>query len=94
MHTEEKLLGYREQPKLLDNGEYDWEENLRSYCFSPIRDRHGGIGTAAILLCSSCRTVLSGIGGPGHRCYCVKCYEVLKVQDFAEGHEHTISGEI
>ena len=88
MTTNRTLLGYEEQLKLVD-GEYDYQS--RSYVFSPIYDPGpGSIVTAAFRVCRECRRVLSSMGGPGYRSYCPKCYEVLKLSDFAQGHEHII----
>lgn len=82
------LLGYEEQLKEV-NGDYDYHS--RSYVFSPIHEpRRGTITTAALRLCRECRGVISSMGGGGNRCVCPKCYEVLKLADFAEGHEHII----
>lgn len=83
------ILGYREDPKLKDDGGYDYE--VRSYVFRPIQERRPGtITTAAIMLCSDCRKIIKSMGGPGFRCYCNQCYDQLKIQDFAAGHKHTI----
>lgn len=83
------ILGYREDPKLLENGEYDWEG--RSYNFRSITEsKKGMIATAAVMTCSDCGSIIKSMGGPGYRCYCLKCYEALKVKDFALGHEHKI----
>lgn len=84
-----KILGYRENLKLKSDGGYDYQE--RSYTFRPIQEsKPGSIVTAAVMMCFSCRAVIKSMGGPGYRCYCVKCYEALKVADFAQGHTHTI----
>lgn len=82
------ILGYQEE--LLEvNGEYDYHS--RSYHFTPIKETpRGAIATAAMMLCKECRTVIKSMGGGGTRCYCLKCYDALKLFDFAEGHTHTI----
>lgn len=87
------ILGYREQPLRTESEDnqpaYDWYS--RSYVFKPITETpRGSIVTAAIMTCQECRTIIKYMGGPGSRCYCTKCYEALKLFDFAEGHEHTI----
>ncbi len=87
------ILGYREQPLRTESEDnqpgYDWHS--RSYVFKPIEESpRGAIATASMMLCDSCRRVIKSMGGPGHRCYCVNCYEQLKLTDFAEGHEHSI----
>ena len=85
------ILGYNEDPPKLENGEYDWDRNIRSYVFRPIEEsKPGMIATASMLLCGQCRTVIKSMGGPGYRSYCIKCYEATKVADFAQGHTHTI----
>lgn len=85
------ILGYREDPKKLEDGDYDWYGNLRSYNFRVIEEhKRGTIATAAVMMCHECRAMIKSMGGPGHRCFCVKCYEALKVADFAEGNTHTI----
>lgn len=83
------ILGYRENPNLKSDGGYDY--NTRSYVFRPILEsKPGMIATAAVMMCQECRTIIKSMGGPGYRCYCVKCYDVLKLTDFAEGHKHEI----
>ena len=88
------ILGYRENPLKVDGKEGDdlgWDWHARSYIFRPIEEsKPGMIATAAMMLCDSCRTVIKSMGGPGNRCYCVNCYEQLKIADFAQGHEHSI----
>ncbi len=80
------VIGYREIETVVD-GSIDYQQ--RSYTFAPIQDgQRGFITTAAFLLCSSCNTAISSSGGPGYRSYCPSCYELLKLQDFAEGHQH------
>ena len=85
-----EILGYTEE--LLEvNGEYDYES--RSYKFSPVREiPRGAIATAALLMCRDCHTPLRSMGGGSHRALCLHCYDVLKLRDFAEGHEHYIFG--
>ena len=83
-----KLLCYEEE--LLEvNGEYDYYS--RSYQFSPVYESvRGMITTAAFRLCRECNTPISSMGGGGSRYVCLKCYPVLKLRDFAEGHTHTL----
>ena len=88
-----EILGYREQPLRVasdDNQpEYDWHS--RSYVFKPITETpRGSIVTSAVMLCQDCNKIIKSMGGPGSRCYCLKCYEALKLFDFSEGHEHSI----
>lgn len=87
------ILGYREQPLRIESEDnetaYDWYG--RSYVFKPIEETpRGAIATAAVMMCAMCGTVIKSMGGPGHRCYCTKCYDLLKLADFSIGHEHTI----
>lgn len=87
------ILGYREQPLRTESEdnepEYDWYS--RSYVFEPITPTpRGAIVTAAVMTCIECKSMIKSMGGPGSRCYCVKCYEALKLFDFAQGHEHEI----
>ena len=87
------ILGYQERPLRTESEdnepEYDWYS--RSYVFEPITETpRGAIVTAAVMLCAECNTMIKGMGGGSRRCYCVKCYEALKLFDFAEGHEHEI----
>ena len=87
------ILGYREQPLRIPSEDnesaYDWDS--RSYVFTPITENpRGAITTAAFMLCTMCGTTIKTMGGPGHRCYCNKCYNLLKLADFSIGHEHTI----
>lgn len=87
------ILGYREQPLRTESEDNEpaWDWHSRSYVFKPIVETpRGAIATASMMLCDDCRTVIKSMGGPGHRCYCLKCYEALKLFDFAEGHEHEI----
>lgn len=88
------ILGYREKPQRVpsDDNEtaYDWD--TRSYMFDPIvPTKPGMISTAAMMLCQECRKTIKSMGGPGLRCYCVECYAILKIRDFAEGHSHEVS---
>ncbi len=89
-----KILGYREDPLKVESEVGDdpgWDWYARSYNFRPIVESpRGAIATASMMLCDSCRQVVKSMGGPGHRCYCVNCYEALKVADFAQGHKHNI----
>lgn len=85
------ILGYSEDPFKPEHGDYEWESDQRSYTFRPIREsRRGVIATAAVLMCNHCGHFIKSMGGPGYRSYCMKCYEVTKVADFAQGHTHTI----
>lgn len=88
------ILGYREDPLKVESEEGDdpgWDWNARSYCFRPIRENpRGAIVTASVMTCASCSKIIKSMGGPGYRCYCVSCYDQIKLVDFAEGHEHTI----
>lgn len=88
------ILGYSEDPLKVESEEGDdpgWDWNARSYIFRPIHETpRGAIATAAMMLCRDCSTVIKSMGGGGNRYYCVKCYEALKVIDFAEGHTHEI----
>lgn len=83
-----KLLGYDE--RLLEkDGEFDYHS--RSYIFDPVYEiERGYIATASFRLCRECKGVISSMGGPGHRSVCLKCYPVLKMRDFSEGHEHKL----
>lgn len=86
--TTQPVLGYEEELKEVD-GEYDYQS--RSYVFSPIHEpKRGTITTAAVKLCRECRGVISSMGGGGNRYICPKCYQMLKLADFAQGHEHEI----
>lgn len=87
-----ELLCYDEEPLLVD-GEYDYHS--RSYRFSPVyqSDTRGFIMTAAFRMCRECGAAISSMGGGGNRYVCLKCYPVLKLRDFTEGHTHTIVGE-
>ncbi len=90
-----KILGYREQPLRTesDDNEIEYDYYSRSYIFSPIKETpRGAIVTAAVMMCEECGTAIKSMGGPGHRCYCLRCYDALKLFDFAEGHGHTILG--
>lgn len=83
------ILGYRENLPLKSDGGYDYER--RSYIFrSIVETPRGAIVTASVMMCQECRAVIKSMGGPGYRCYCVNCYNALKIRDFAEGHEHII----
>ena len=86
-----KLLGYDEE--LLEvNGEYDYYS--RSYVFRPIYEvQRGAIATAAMRMCRECGSIISSMGGGGNRYVCLKCYPVLKVADFSEGHTHAVKGD-
>lgn len=87
------ILGYREQPLRTESEDNEpaWDWHSRSYVFKPITETpRGMISTAAVMICDECRAIIKSMGGPGHRCYCLKCYESLKLFDFAEGHEHEI----
>jgi hypothetical protein len=88
--TQKKLIGYSERLLEVD-GEYDYHS--RSYQFDPIYEtQRGFITTQAFRMCRECESVISSTGGPGYRSVCLKCYPVLKVKDFADGHQH-ITGE-
>lgn len=81
-----KILGYEERLLEVD-GEYDYHS--RSYIFDPIYEAGKGfIVTQAFRMCRECGTVISSTGGPGYRSVCLKCYPVLKLTDFNEGHIH------
>lgn len=87
------ILGYQERPLRTESEdnepEYDWYS--RSYVFEPITETpRGAIVTAAVMLCAECNIMIKGMGGGSRRCYCVKCYEALKLFDFAQGHKHEI----
>ena len=87
--TQKTLLGYEERMLEVD-GEYDY--SARSYQFDPIYETgRGFIVTQALRMCRECSDVISGTGGPGYRSVCLKCYPVLKLADFAEGHEHNVT---
>jgi hypothetical protein len=89
-----QILGYSEDPKLNDNREYEWDSTERSYIFRPITEsKRGMITTAAVMLCGQCQHPIKSMGGPGYRSYCLKCYDSLKVLDFANGHEHVIKDD-
>lgn len=82
------VIGYEELLLEVD-GEYDYY--ARSYHFRPINEsKRGMMTTAAVRLCRKCNALISSMGGPGYRSYCPSCYDLLKLQDFAEGHQHTI----
>ena len=82
------LLCYEEELLEVD-GEYDYHS--RSYRFSPVYESaRGMISTAAIRVCRECRTPISSMGGGGNRYVCLKCYPVLKLRDFTEGHTHEL----
>lgn len=83
-----KLLCYEEE--LLEvNGEYDYHS--RSYRFSPVYESvRGMIATAAFRMCRECHTPISSMGGGGNRYVCLKCYPVLQLRDFTEGHTHEL----
>jgi hypothetical protein len=86
--TEKKLLCYEEELLEVD-GEYDYHS--RSYQFRPVYESaRGMISTAAIRVCRECHTPISAMGGGGNRYVCLTCYPVLKLRDFAEGHEHDV----
>ncbi len=84
-----KLIGYDERLVEVD-GEYVY--NGRSYIFDPIYEgRSGMISTAAFRMCRECHGVISSMGGPGYRSVCLKCYDAVKLADFAEGHVHNVT---
>lgn len=88
-----EILGYREQPLATESEDNEpaYDYHSRSYQFSPVRpSRPGMIATASLMMCQECGYVIKSMGGPGYRCFCIKCYEALKVADFAQGHEHTV----
>jgi len=83
-----ELLCYDEQLLEVD-GDYDYYS--RSYQFRPVYESgRGMIATAALRMCRECNVIISSMGGGGNRYVCLKCYPVLKLRDFAEGHPHTI----
>ena len=86
------ILGYSEDPYCNAEGEYDFgNHTVRTYKFRPIHETpRGAISTASVLLCGQCRSSIKSMGGPGWRSYCIKCYDVLKLTDFVQGHEHEI----
>ena len=87
------ILGYREQPLRTESEDNEpaYDYYSRSYIFSPIKETpRGAITTASVMICDECGSIIKSMGGPGHRCYCSKCYESLKLFDFSEGHTHTI----
>jgi len=85
----EHLLGYNERPVEVD-GEYDY--NKRSYIFDPIYEaRRGFLVTQAMMMCRECGHVIKSTGGPGYRSVCLNCYPVLKLADFAQGHQHNVT---
>lgn len=84
------ILGYQEQPKKIGN-DYSWRDEDRSYMFTPIEEnKKGMITTAAFMMCHNCGIVIKSMGGPGRKCYCLTCYDVLKVEDFSQGFTHEI----
>lgn len=86
-----ELLCYEERLLEVD-GEYDYHS--RSYQYSPVYESgRGMIATAAFRFCRECNATISSMGGGGNRYVCLKCYPVLKLRDFTEGHTHTIVGE-
>lgn len=90
------ILGYRERPLKIvnENGDEDWDFDARSYVFDSILPTaRGMIATAALMLCEECRNPIKSMGGPGHHCYCLECYDILKIRDFAEGHVHELPKE-
>jgi hypothetical protein len=83
-----ELLCYEERLLEVD-GEYDY--HARSYQFSPVYESaRGTVTTAALRMCRECNAIISSMGGGGNRYVCLKCYPVLKLRDFAEGHTHII----
>jgi hypothetical protein len=50
------------------------------YTLEPIYDvRKGHIATAAFVLCSSCRSAISSMGGPKYNAVCLTCLDKLDV---------------
>ncbi len=87
------ILGYREQPLITesDDNESEYDYHSRSYVFRPIKETpRGAIVTASVMTCAACSKIIKSMGGPGHRCYCLSCYDQIKLVDFAEGHEHIV----
>jgi hypothetical protein len=85
------ILGYKEQPLRTESedNEPEYDYHSRSYIFSPIKETpRGSIVTASVMICAECSTIIKSMGGPGYRCYCLRCYDALKLFDFSEGHEH------
>jgi hypothetical protein len=83
-----ELLCYQEQLLIVD-GEYDYHS--RSYQFMPVYESgRGTVVTAAFRMCRECDATISSMGGGGNRYVCLKCYPVLKLRDFAEGHTHKL----
>jgi hypothetical protein len=58
---------------------------LKNGTYEAIQQPRGFIYTAAFILCSECRTAISGHGGPGHDSICLNCYDTHKLKLFTEG---------
>jgi len=91
--TPKTLLGYDETLLIVasDDNQIGYDYSARTYKFRPIYSKPpGSISTAAFRLCRECSTAISSSGGPGYRSVCLTCYPRLKIEDFAQGHEHEI----
>ena len=91
--TQKTLLGYNENLLIVasDDNQIGYDYHARTYKFSPIYPVPAGrISTAAFRLCRECGSAISSSGGPGYRSVCLICYPLLKIADFAQGHEHEI----
>ncbi len=56
------------------------ERKVLGYTLEPIYEsRPGAIVTHGFILCSSCRSAISGSGGPQYNALCLKCVDKLDV---------------
>ena len=56
------------------------------YTLEPIYEiGEGMIATQAFVICSSCKTAISGQGGPKYNAICLKCVEHLNFTNLIKG---------